>query len=364
MAGSSTSPPAAADRIAPARPVPAAFLSTNPATPALRKRRTYSRSSYCVSTSTRARGWSLRSCRVASSPPSPGMAMSIRTTSGSSLRHSSTAAWPSAASPTTSTSGTLASNALMPSRRMPWSSAIRTRMRSIAPPSRERYAEREVGALSPRGLDPQRPAQHLDALAHAEQSPAAAGGVGLRDLALETLAVVFDVDAQRPVLHRGLDQDALRVRVLVDVGDRLLHHAEDGGLVLGREPLVETVPLAPDRDSLGAQVAIGVPVDRRAQAEIVEHRGAQVHDQAVDCVERRDRQLGLVLEARLGAQLHHQRGQALAGVVVQLARDAAALVLLRGDQFAEELAHLRGAGGHARLQLVARLLQRRAHALE
>ena len=92
----------------------------------------YSRSSYCVSTRIFACGFSLRIWIVASMPPRPGMAMSIRMTSGASRRASSTASCPLAASPTTVMSSDIANSARTPSRRIAWSSAIRTRMLLIS----------------------------------------------------------------------------------------------------------------------------------------------------------------------------------------------------------------------------------------
>jgi hypothetical protein len=84
-----------------------ASLSRNALAPARRADRTYSSRSKVVRISTRTGSWTPppARCRVASIPSMPGMRMSMRTTSARTWPASRTASPPSAASPTTSRSG-------------------------------------------------------------------------------------------------------------------------------------------------------------------------------------------------------------------------------------------------------------------
>src|SRR2546428_482605 len=65
---------------------------------------------------------------VATRPPSPGIAKSIRTTSGRVAAALATASFPVPASPTTARSGRCFRSARTPARKTTWSSANRTRM--------------------------------------------------------------------------------------------------------------------------------------------------------------------------------------------------------------------------------------------
>src|SRR5918993_3138730 len=71
--------------------------------------------------------------RVALMPSILGMEISIRTTSGSSLRHSATPSWPSKATPTTSTPGSMSTRPDRPLVKSRWSSTTATRMFSSSP---------------------------------------------------------------------------------------------------------------------------------------------------------------------------------------------------------------------------------------
>src|SRR5512146_700066 len=239
--GSSTSPPRWTARMAFASSFPADFLSTYPDTPALSRRRTYSRSSYWERMRILARRPSFFISSAASIPPSPGMAMSIRTRSGSSRSTSARACNPSAASPTTSMSGWSCSRARTPSRRMAWSSAMTTlilgvmcasvrawpaagsRSRLPSCPALSCHGRRRRGRLRrghrrhrdphlhprplPRGrLDPGAAAEDLGPLADAHEPPRAPA-LALGDLvAIESEAVVLDVDPEHVVLQPDLDQ--------------------------------------------------------------------------------------------------------------------------------------------------------------
>ncbi len=93
-------------------------MSTKPLAPAARASNTYSSSSNVVSmiTRTKVSAGSEVIWRSAPRPSSPGIRMSIRTTSGTLARTSSIPASPSAASPTSSVSGSVSIRARSPIR--------------------------------------------------------------------------------------------------------------------------------------------------------------------------------------------------------------------------------------------------------
>ena len=84
--------------------------------------------------STRVSGWASTMRRVASTPSMRGICMSIRTTSVGVASHTSTASTPSAATPTQVRPGV--ESIMMRSAPLirGWSSAMRTRMSSVAAP--------------------------------------------------------------------------------------------------------------------------------------------------------------------------------------------------------------------------------------
>ena len=83
----------------------------------------------------RAAGFAARISRVAWSPSTSGIRMSISTTFGSKRAAFSTASRPSPASATTSMSSSPPSSIRKPARTMDWSSATSTRMLTGAPPA-------------------------------------------------------------------------------------------------------------------------------------------------------------------------------------------------------------------------------------
>ena len=122
-------------------------LSRNPSAPAASASTTYSSASNVVSTITR--GGSGRACsaRVASSPSTPGIRMSMSTTSGRSPSTRRTPSRPSPASPTTSTSGWPPSIRVKAERTSGSSSTTRTRGSSSRGP---RYPRRAAPTTNPR----------------------------------------------------------------------------------------------------------------------------------------------------------------------------------------------------------------------
>src|SRR5574341_461049 len=236
----------------------------------------YSRSSYCVSTRILMRGFSFLIASVASSPPSPGIATSMRTTSGLRRRHCSTASRPSAASPTTSMSGESLRSARIPSLRIAWSSAMRTRILPTGRLAPRGNLERDPRALARRGLDVDVSAEQLDALADAEQAEPGPRPLGPRRLRRgEPLAVVLDLEGHDTLPQRALDEHRLRLGVPDDVGHGFLNHAEERDLHLGRQAAVQVGELAADGDAERLEVTLGVPADRRQEPEIVEHRSEE-----------------------------------------------------------------------------------------
>ena len=130
--GASSASPPATTRTAASNSAGSVSFNRKPLAPARNASNTYSSRSNVVRITTRVED--SRSSpvirRVASTPSIPGIRMSIRTTSGRSLETSSTAACPSAASPTTSMSSADRSRTANPPRTRAWSSAIATRITS------------------------------------------------------------------------------------------------------------------------------------------------------------------------------------------------------------------------------------------
>jgi hypothetical protein len=128
--GARRASPAATTLMASTRSSGGTSLSRKPLAPARSADSTYSSRSKVVRISTRTGSWtpSPASRRVASIPSMPGMRTSIRTTSARTWPASRTASAPSAASPTTSRSGSASRIIRNPVRISGWSSAIRTLM--------------------------------------------------------------------------------------------------------------------------------------------------------------------------------------------------------------------------------------------
>ena len=126
--GERSASPAATVRIAARSCSGGSSLRTNPLAPARSASYTYSSRSNVVRTRIRAFLSAERIRRVASSPSSSGMRMSIRTTVGSKRAAFSTASSPLLASATTSMSSSPPRSIRNPARTIDWSSATRTRI--------------------------------------------------------------------------------------------------------------------------------------------------------------------------------------------------------------------------------------------
>src|SRR6266853_629504 len=176
--------------------------------------------------------------RVASMPSTPGMRMSIRTTSGCSVRTASIAVGPSAASPTTSRSGWASRIIRKPARTSAWSSTMRTRIKPppCPPPEGEGLLTGIGGGNVQRqtGVDRESSgtiaacmklaAEQRDTLAHPDQPVSRRGG----RIAPVAGAIVADVESEHRFRVMHPDIDAPCAGMLENVGRCLLHDSVSG----------------------------------------------------------------------------------------------------------------------------------------
>src|SRR5882672_9554166 len=170
--------------------------------------------------STRVSGERSTMRRVASTPSSSGMAMSMITMSGRRRSASDTASRPLPAAPTTCRSLPASSRARSPSRTTAWSSASITET-GISPPSGIVFHQNlrsVVGARFQRKVR----ADRLGPLAHDQQPPAGLGARAVEPLRVGAHAVIAHRQHGVAVLATYRNLDALRVGVLGDVVERLL----------------------------------------------------------------------------------------------------------------------------------------------
>src|SRR5450756_1915311 len=120
-----------------------------------------------------------------------------------------------------------------------------------------------------RGVEFDRAAEQFDPLAHPEETQAAfARGRRREALRREPLPIVFDLDGNPIIAFQVLDEDGLRLRVLGDVGNRLLDDAEQRRFQFWHEPTSGAAELAAHGDAAPLEVALGVPADRGEQAKV------------------------------------------------------------------------------------------------
>src|SRR5690242_9541138 len=177
----------------------------------------------------------------------------------------------------------------------------------------------------------------MDALAHADEAERA--GVA-RLLAADPASVVADADHEPATRLLEPDLHARRTRVAGDVRERLLDDAEHGDRAIGVERGVVAADAQPAADSRPRLELARLPLERRGEADVVEERRPEVpRDRlyAVDgAVHQRCHALHLLdlrgsgrLEpAAEPVEVDPERGERLAELVVDLARDPATLVLL------------------------------------
>ena len=181
----------------------------------------------------------------------------------------------------------------------------------------------------------QPPADEADPLAHADEPEALlADALGSNPRPSSSTTAATDA-----VPLRQHDADVRRVRVLDDVRERLLDDAVERRLDLGRQPLVAELRLEVDASPVCSPERLDEPLDRRDEPEVVERRRPQLDREPAHVLQRRDDELAdatrpppapprprdALLE-RLQAE--QDRGQRLAGLVVELAREPLPLELL------------------------------------
>jgi len=213
------------------------------------------------------------------------------TTSGLSSRASLTASRPSPASPTTSNPGRSSRIFRRPWRTRVWSSANRMRMVLIAAPPRWR-ARRPSGVRkrhpASRGkggqdhpqpcpglsvaLDLESAAEARHSLLYADQPKPSTPRLAFPTSAIEPPAVIAHRHRQLAVRSLDIDGAFGCAGVFRDVVQRLLHDPVDRRLDLRRKPLVHPFEYHFHADTRPLGKARRLPVERRAEAEIVEQR--------------------------------------------------------------------------------------------
>src|SRR5665647_749135 len=311
--------------------------------------KTYSLSSCWDRITTRLSGYCLWISWVASSPPRPGMAISISTMSGESSRTLLMASRPSPASPTTSMSGESFKSARIPSLRMAWSSTMRTLILSI-PRTLQRHLDPQLGARAGRRFHREGSPEEGDPLLHAHEPkpPALVRGLGHRRQ-VEALAVVLHLYDNLRLGYLQAHHHVLGLGVAGYVGYRLLGHPEQGRLHFRGQAALYARRLHLHLHPLGLQPVLGVPADGRHQPQVVQDGGAQVQDQLPHLLQHPDGHgldgfdPGLHLFSVGGGghggglQGQPQGGQGLAGVVVELPGYALPLLLLGRDHLSQQL---------------------------
>ena len=135
--------------------------------------------------------------------------------------------------------------------------------------------------------------------------------------------------------------------MLQHVRERLLGDAVEGCLCVRRKASVRKLRLDVDRDLALLLDDVPEPLDRRYEAEVVESSGPQLDGEAPDVLQSRDDELaelrhccsvvvavGFIFQ-RL--QPEEDRGQGLAGLVVQFSCESRTLELLRLDDAANRV---------------------------
>src|SRR5580765_2267169 len=182
---------------------------------------------YIERISTRVSGHRSTMRRVASTPSSSGMAMSMMTMSGRSRTASATASRPLPATATTCRSLPPSSRARRPSLTTAWSSASITET-GIWPPASSVVFHQNLHAGVGTSLQAELGADRLGPLAHDQQPPPRFGARTVDALRIEADAVVADREDRAAVLAADRYLHVLGVGVLGDVVERLLGDAEHG----------------------------------------------------------------------------------------------------------------------------------------
>src|SRR5882672_1994720 len=182
---------------------------------------------YMERISTRVSGHRSTMRRVASTPSSSGMAISMMTMSGRSRSASLTASRPLPATATTCRSLPPSSRARSPSRTTAWSSASITDT-GISPPALSVVFHEHLHAAVGAGLQRELGADRLGPLAHDQQPPTGFRARTFEALWIESYSVVAHREHRAAVLAPDGDLHALGVGMLGDVVERFLGDAEHG----------------------------------------------------------------------------------------------------------------------------------------
>ncbi|MCG3141988.1 MAG: hypothetical protein HDKAJFGB_03348 [Anaerolineae bacterium] len=120
-----------------------------------------------------------------------------------------------------------------------------------------------------------RAAEHLDAFFQCDQPGIAALARARQNLRrVKTAAVIFDNDANRLGVQVERHLDARRVRVFRHIRQEFLNRTENGDFDIGRERAVAAQIQGHGQFVDGFKL-LGVAPNRRQQAEVVQHHGAQ-----------------------------------------------------------------------------------------
>src|ERR687890_2007005 len=219
----------------------------------------------------RAREPASRSLSRASTPSVPGISRSRSITSGSRLCASLTTSSPSAASPTTSKSGWVASTATRPSRSIGWSSATRSFTLSTLQ-SCERYGNLYACTFLSDTLDRHGTAQYLDPLPHADDTvPTVRSARGV-----EAVSVVHDDESHCFRSGHEPDRHTACACVAGDVGEGLLADAVEGDLDPWRERVAAVDGLEPGVYAGLRLPAVHERLERLGQRAALQRGGPQV----------------------------------------------------------------------------------------
>src|SRR6478672_6391877 len=236
-------------------------------------------SAYMLSTIAAIFGCWSRSVFSKSSPLLSGRLMSSSATSKACWRTSLIASAAFSASPVTSTSSAAPSIRRMPLRATVWSSTSSTLILLSVMLYLLRHAQNHFRAASGCAGDAQFPAQIAYPFMHSHDTPAAVPG---QARGFDALAVVLQFDDHRIVLAVCPKRRRRCLRMAHDVRQRLLDDAKHCRAALGIELDLQRarIDLHRARQAAAGFDLFGIPLDRRPQAELVEHARTQVGDDA------------------------------------------------------------------------------------
>src|SRR5215211_2731347 len=223
----------------------------------------YSWLSWVVTIKTLACGHRSLIARVAANPSILGMRTSMSTRSGHSFRQNSRASSPSAASPTISRSGSLASIDRIPSLARAWSSAISTRagelftfMTVFLPIRlRQRDLRHHGGASAGLAADLKLAAEQRDPLPHAgEPHPLPRAAHSRCRARVEPAPVVPNLQAYALPAPYQRDLGPGGCGVLARVGERLVGDPVERGLDVGWHAFTSQPVFVTDLPALGPKL--------------------------------------------------------------------------------------------------------------